>query len=480
MDESEKYQQRLQAIAERRQRQEEEERLRRESEEERLKLAQKKRKCLRDQWFSEPAPVLPSVDTLRPHPPLEDRPDERPADQKTPEEKEEAADVREEEEPVQREENKASVKCTDTAASSNQNQAAVEEEVLKRVSRAAEGHFPGQMTQRMFHASGQDGRSVLGMVAVQVERDPKTGATVIRSVAPVSTPAGTGPATTVFDDGRKSVHAVGGSGDQPSAEELGQILSAIDGVGMKVLLDEVTITPQRVEMKTETVDDNATLEEKEGKVPSRFARDALSRDNNGRLHNAGEQEEEEWEQSSMAVVREVAGKVDNLEERGVEYRVEEGPVTLTFLGYNDAVSGQRQDRGAGLDGEDHGGLLTVERVIITDEGEETVLGPVSSGSLSSASGPGLHPSDQGLEDSVASGGTQNKDNAADLDLGGGGGAAKGTQEGAFQDIPLDGNGMGLNGQGEEADKSLHNSASPNRAQGEGSPKRKTCQCCSVM
>ncbi|TMS15525.1 Palmdelphin [Larimichthys crocea] len=70
----------------------------------------------------------------------------------------------------------------------------------------AENHFSILMAQRMFHESGQDGRSVLGTVAVQVERDPKTGATVVRSVAPVSAPAGAPMATTVFDDGRKSIH----------------------------------------------------------------------------------------------------------------------------------------------------------------------------------------------------------------------------------------------------------------------------------
>ncbi|XP_017349153.1 uncharacterized protein LOC108279429 isoform X2 [Ictalurus punctatus] len=56
MDEAEKYQQRLQAIAEKRQLQEEEEKVRREMEEEWLKLAHHKRKSLREQWLMEVTP----------------------------------------------------------------------------------------------------------------------------------------------------------------------------------------------------------------------------------------------------------------------------------------------------------------------------------------------------------------------------------------------------------------------------------------
>ncbi|XP_045547055.1 paralemmin-3 isoform X1 [Salmo salar] len=51
MDEAEKYKQRLQAITEKRRLQEEQERAKREMEEERLRLQQLKRKSLRDQWL---------------------------------------------------------------------------------------------------------------------------------------------------------------------------------------------------------------------------------------------------------------------------------------------------------------------------------------------------------------------------------------------------------------------------------------------
>uniref|UniRef100_A0A672GH39 Paralemmin n=1 Tax=Salarias fasciatus TaxID=181472 RepID=A0A672GH39_SALFA len=154
---------------------------------------------------------------------------------------------------------------------------------------------------------------------VQVERDPKTGATVVRSVAPVSAPAGGPNATTVFDDGRKSIHALGGSAAQPSTEELGQILSAIDGVGMKVLLEEVAVTPNKAEAKSE---------------------------------------DERGNRSTTMVVTDVAQQ--------------EGPVTLMFLGYTDGTTGEDEAQ------EDQGGPITVERVMITEDGEEHVLGPQTS------------------------------------------------------------------------------------------------------
>lgn len=278
--------------------------------------------------------------------------------------------------------------------------------------------------------------AVLGMVAVQVERDPKTGATVVRSVAPMSTPPGAPRATTVFDDGRKSIHAVGGSVTQPSTEELGQILSIVDGVGMKVLLDEVTVTPNKAETKIENVD------APEGKVLSFSTRHAMSKENNTQADSsrgydlelgmedfaASMGNIEEKEDRGIIAVRDIPGEVDNVEDLSLE----EGPVTLVFMGYTDGdqdVSQEDQDEG----------MIKVERVMITEDGEEHVLGPET---------PAQTPA--GKESQV------------------------------FQDVPLDGNGAGVKVQGEESDNGVQNSSSPTIAEGEGSPKRKTCQCCSVM
>ncbi|KAM7372456.1 hypothetical protein PAMP_009620 [Pampus punctatissimus] len=481
MDEAEKYQQRLQTIAERRRQQEEEEKLRRETDEERLKTAQKKpkgedgilsistappppgpkkrqahvysdkRKYLRDQWLSETAtaPVLPSLVSFRPCPPLQDEADEHTAgeqtkSQKTPEDEEqEAADARKEEQASQ-EESKESVNCT--ARIHNHLQAGTDEDA--QVKKEAEGHFCVEMAQRIFHESGQDGRSVLGMLAVQVEKDPKTGATVVRSVAPVSTPAGAPMAATVFDDGRKSIHTVGGSGGQPSTEELGQILSAIDGVGMKVLLDEVTVTPNKEEAKMENIEADRAPE---SKVVSFATHHDMSKESSTQLDSsrspnfeaelpiecsaASVVEEEKKEDGCIMVVRNMAGKVDNIEDQ----RLEE--VTLVFLGYTDDTTSE----GVCLGLEDHEGMLTAERVIISDDGEEHVIEPQAK-----------------LE------------NVADQE------AWKESKEESLQDVPLDGNGAGDKVQGDKGDNGLHNSSSASIAEGKGTSKRKTCQCCSVM
>ncbi|XP_068178392.1 paralemmin-3 isoform X2 [Antennarius striatus] len=71
MDEAEKYKQRLEVIAEKRRKQEEQDKVRREMEEEKLRLQQLKRKSLRDQWLMEGAPLSPtSPDARSPHSPL--------------------------------------------------------------------------------------------------------------------------------------------------------------------------------------------------------------------------------------------------------------------------------------------------------------------------------------------------------------------------------------------------------------------------
>uniref|UniRef100_UPI0037E91833 paralemmin-1-like n=1 Tax=Semicossyphus pulcher TaxID=241346 RepID=UPI0037E91833 len=299
------------------------------------------------------------------------------------------------------------------------------------------------MAQRMFHESGQDGRSVLGTLAVQVERDPKTGVTVVRSVTPVSLSTDAPTATTVFDDGRKSIHAVGGVGGQPSSEELGQILSVIDGVGMKVLLDEVEVTPNKMDTKAENEDPSRAPE---AEVLSFSACHAMSEEDNKQFDSSGsydvkaepgiescavsiENKEEKQEEISITAVNDIAGEVQNVDEQTLV----EGPVTLLFLGYTDATTYQGDDPG------DDGGMITVERVMITEEGEEHVIGPETS------------PQEE-----------------------------KESQDKVFQDIPLEGNGAGAKVLGEEGDKVVHDSPSPAVAEGEVTSKRKTCQCCSVM
>ncbi|KAM9314556.1 paralemmin-3 isoform 2-T7 [Pholidichthys leucotaenia] len=71
MMETEKYKQRLEAIAEKRRLQEAEDKARREMEEEKLRLQQLKRKSLRDQWLMEGASLSPTfLETQSTQPPL--------------------------------------------------------------------------------------------------------------------------------------------------------------------------------------------------------------------------------------------------------------------------------------------------------------------------------------------------------------------------------------------------------------------------
>ncbi|XP_072239515.1 paralemmin-3 isoform X2 [Leuresthes tenuis] len=60
MDETEKYKQRLEAIAEKRRLQEEQDKARRDVEDEKLRVQQLKRKSLRDKWLMEGAPLSPT------------------------------------------------------------------------------------------------------------------------------------------------------------------------------------------------------------------------------------------------------------------------------------------------------------------------------------------------------------------------------------------------------------------------------------
>ncbi|XP_061160000.1 paralemmin-1-like [Syngnathus typhle] len=208
------------------------------------------------------------------------------------------------------------------------------------------------MAQRTFQESGEDGRSVLGMLTVQVERDPKTGATVVKSVSPMSTPASGPLASAVFDDGRKSIHAVGGSGCNPSTEELGQILSIVDGVGMQVMLDEVTVTNAEangIPVKQIQVPVNQESKEKRVKF------DSPQRPEDKMTTDVSRPSMTFEENPNVMVVSDATGNEVTMEDCDLE----ESPVTLVFLGYTDSTTTQENPD-----------MLIAERVIIAEDGEE--------------------------------------------------------------------------------------------------------------
>lgn len=276
---------------------------------------------------------------------------------------------------------------------------------------------------------------------MQVERDPRTGVSLVTSVAPVSTAAGASMATTVFDDGRKSIYVVSGTAGQPSTEELGQILSVIDGIGIKVLLDEVTVTPNKAETKKENTDANIAPE---GKIPSLIIHHTMSVKDDAHLDSSKSNNleaelvkddcaaKDNKEDSSIMMVTDIAGEAGNVEDLSLG----QCPVTLLFLGYADSTSDQAYSQ------EGHEGMLTVERVIITDEGEEHVSEPETS------------PFPQAVNE---------------------------FQDPVFQDILLVGHGAAeAKDEDERGHKGLHKSSLPSKPEEGGISKCKTCQCCSVM
>lgn len=279
---------------------------------------------------------------------------------------------------------------------------------------------------------------------MQVERDPKTGNTIVTSVTPVPAAAGAPKATTVFDDGRKSIHAVGRIGDQPSTEELGQILSVIDGIGMKALLDNVSVSPSVAEAKKEQIGSNRVPESEGLSVTNHHA---VSEEDNMQVDSfrsynldpqllrvscaaSMENKADKREDWSIKAVENITGDPVNKEVQSLE----DGPVTLVFMGYRDSIGEEVH----GQEGDE--GMLTVERVIITDDGEEHVIGPET------------------LPETV-----------------------KDSDDPVFQEIPLEENGAaGVKVQGEEGVKDLSSSSRKEGQMGDGTSKSKKCQCCTVM
>eukprot|EP00063_Salmo_salar_P084314 XP_014059149.1 PREDICTED: uncharacterized protein LOC106607082 isoform X2 [Salmo salar] len=346
-------------------------------EEEWLMQAQRKRKSLRDQWLSEnPQPV--------PGHSAENYTEELPTE-------EDIVEVIE------------STSYTVTNAQ-NHSQADIEEGGIQDVIRAAGGQLPGPVMERVLHENGLEGRSVLGMVTVQVERDSKTGVTKIRSVVPVSgAPRALGE--TVFNDSRKSVHHVGGAEGQPSAEELGQLLSVINDVGMQVLLDEIPVVPQQ--KAEEKIEAGSGMEE-EVEDPATPTTLGYTEEE---VEVVGYKVDEMDKEIEIGVAEIVEGpirptdlgyteeKVEDLgyeddemdKETGVgQVDLVEGTVTLTFLGYTEVKS-----ESEGLGHEDDRELVEVERVIISDAGEEEIV--LQSPVLGSETEPFLGYTEQEVE-----------------------------------------------------------------------------------
>ncbi|KAL6477067.1 hypothetical protein MHYP_G00155660 [Metynnis hypsauchen] len=382
MDEAEKYQQRLQAIAEKRRAQEEEDRARREMEEEWLKLAQRKRKSLRDQWLMEPTPSSTEASGTQTAPwtPTQTAEETQSTQKEIKEEDEKTANMNDEQpspfmktEPSDLSENN---KGEPTQANSGE-----QEKAAGATFETVVASNPGVLLQK-----GPLERSVLGVLEIQVERDPKTGATTIKSMAPLSSAALDATGQAVFDDGRRTVHAVGEvEGNQHSEEELSQILNAISEVGMQTILDGVAITcnkeqGEQKEKKAETGEPEVEQSSEDVWEPAALTHDPLQQEKkqhgSSAVSKPEEEEgglnerrdvvaEEEWDKGK---VRKGEVGVEEDEWEGVNCRPEEGldPVVLTFLGFTQVQTG------SGLGYEDEGRLLKVEQIFIASDEDSKV------------------------------------------------------------------------------------------------------------
>ncbi|KAL2101076.1 hypothetical protein ACEWY4_002837 [Coilia grayii] len=416
MDETEKYQQRLQAIAEKRKQQEEEERSRREVEEEWLQLAQQKRKSLRDHWLME-VPNAAPADSAGPGAPLlaPAQTTEGQANEKG--EEGESTAQKEEEIPVQdgRQTNSTKNNTHAPCQVGLYRQGEVEDMVVPSI------------RSRPIQNGGED-RSVLGMLEVRVEKDLRTGATVIKSVAPLlavdTPPDGTASERMVFDDGRKSIRAVSASPSeaaQPSAEELGQVLHTLAEVGVPVLLEarglvvpsdkgrggreeaedekqeevvegpdvelEVEAEPKLVVGNTEETKEDRDQKTKEdrdwGTASEPCTRSSQELQPEEEVANIGDERvadvdtidgkdrdtNDNFVDAQEIEQKEEGEEKEKEEEEGEEeemFRPEEGldPITLTFLGFSQVASEPGQGN------QDDGSLVRVERVIIHENSDD--------------------------------------------------------------------------------------------------------------
>lgn len=218
-----------------------------------------------------------------------------------------------------------------------------------------------------------------------MERDPKTGATTIKSMAPLSAAAVEAAGEAVFDDGRRTVHAIRGVEGSPHLEEeLSQILNAISEVVMQTILDGVAQEQENqkekaavpeVEPTSESADGSPDLTHEtlqEEKAPEKEDHGSLAVSKTEKQEPRPNERPHIEDKEEVVEEKERERKV-TLEEDDwemVNCRPEEGldPVVLTFLGFTQVQT----DSGLGY--EDDGAVLKVEQVIIASE-EGSDMGP---------------------------------------------------------------------------------------------------------
>ncbi|XP_058863981.1 palmdelphin-like isoform X1 [Acipenser ruthenus] len=440
MEETELYKQRLQAIAEKRRIQEEQERTRREMEEERLRLQQMKRKSLRDQWLMEGSAA--PLDSSVPRSPLwgsqAQQLEERINKLQT-----EQSRLAEEESHIGKQEGAETLNHAGKDAEKIQvvlldaNEEAQKHSNEKKENGAKTGHSttakftasqitapvlaaPPKPAVRLRRAPptdeaamaiGEGDRTAVFAMQISVEKNLKTGDATVLSTVPLDAHEFEAKGHKVFDDGTKSIFAVGaGAEKELGPEEVDRLLNqtawkkseheaepphndtkdlnmASHNGGKEITMnhnleENSELASEKGVNEEGKVDLEAGAEDAHAVILNHNPPESLQEDQpktNGLVngfeklgdeivrHEEKEEEPVIWEngqtQKSGGDIEETeASKPEDLDS------LMENPVSLTFLGFSDAKSEEESK-------EVIGEVMRAEHVIITEEGEEIPIEP---------------------------------------------------------------------------------------------------------
>ncbi|XP_058863983.1 palmdelphin-like isoform X2 [Acipenser ruthenus] len=418
MEETELYKQRLQAIAEKRRIQEEQERTRREMEEERLRLQQMKRKSLRDQWLMEGSAA--PLDSSVPRSPLwgsqaqqlEERINKLQTEQSRLAEEESHIGKQEGAETLNhagKDAEKIQVVLLDANEEFTASQ--ITAPVLAAPPKPAVRLRRAPPTDEAAMAIGEGDRTAVFAMQISVEKNLKTGDATVLSTVPLDAHEFEAKGHKVFDDGTKSIFAVGaGAEKELGPEEVDRLLNqtawkkseheaepphndtkdlnmASHNGGKEITMnhnleENSELASEKGVNEEGKVDLEAGAEDAHAVILNHNPPESLQEDQpktNGLVngfeklgdeivrHEEKEEEPVIWEngqtQKSGGDIEETeASKPEDLDS------LMENPVSLTFLGFSDAKSEEESK-------EVIGEVMRAEHVIITEEGEEIPIEP---------------------------------------------------------------------------------------------------------
>ncbi|XP_030637956.1 paralemmin-3 [Chanos chanos] len=467
MDEAVKYQQRLQAIAEKRRLQEEEDRARREMEEERLRLQQLKRKSLRDQWLMEGPPTSP--DSSGPRSPLwgPQAQEMEARIEKLQSETERGAQEKEKQQQHMKDD--SAVNDSNGGVQGNSKGDAGAEEVAADSESSPSGEITenGKIEREEASLNADDGQSSQEESA-QIHNGADTAAETATNVALVN---GAVEGEKVHDPSDQDglPHTNGLTSEQTasvgigegavtltflgySEAEPGQGVSEDDDCGAVIRAERVIITDEGDELPDEQPDPSAN-ETEESTVPAESLESPESTEVEPHLETSADAEKK-TEETETKVTESAENTADAME---TEIEKSEGG----------GVEAQVSDISeAQLQAETLEGSVATSQVPVYSTTEPSVT-PRADGEEEVAQADPIKDDDTEVSGQDATG--------------------------QFQEVPLDGatdvKEPTAKQQTPSAEEEpllsskatpLTETQTPSRAEAEGTPKRKTCQCCSVM